>query len=440
MATQIDLSRQAKDLSLTTSKIASQAITNEKIQDGSIDNSKIATNAAIVYSKLSIVDGDIVISKLNTTSADFDSTGQLKTGVVGDPEVSALSISKITELSTELSSFLKLDGTRAMTGILDMGGYKISNLGAGSLSSDAITKSQLDSAISGVQSTIQKFTWLNAVIDATNTPPLSPSQGDRYLVTATASGAWAGHENDIAEWDGTQWVFTLHSSLSAGTFISVNTLNDRLDMWDGTNWVYKYFESTTASTGLTKVGFDIRLDSSAAGSGLLFSSGVLSVDVGTTANKILKLDSAAKIPAVDGSQLLNVNADKLDSLDSTDFLRATASSSVSSGNTLTIASGATFSIASGATWNLGGTAITATAAQLNSLGTIVTRETPSGTIDGSNKVFTLANTPISGSESVFLNGILQNAGVSNDYTISGNTITFATAPSVGDVILVNYRY
>ncbi len=70
---------------------------------------------------------------------------------------------------------------------------------------------------------------------------------------------------------------------------------------------------------------------------------------------------------------------------------------------------------------------------------IVTREVPSGTVDGVNTVFTLAFTPSPvGSESVFLNGLLQNAGGGNDYTISGSTITFNLAPTAGGVILVNY--
>lgn len=71
---------------------------------------------------------------------------------------------------------------------------------------------------------------------------------------------------------------------------------------------------------------------------------------------------------------------------------------------------------------------------------IITREVPSGTIDGSNLVFTLANSAASGSEEVFLNGLLQNAGSGNDYTISGDTITFETgnAPQTGSVLLVTY--
>jgi len=68
----------------------------------------------------------------------------------------------------------------------------------------------------------------------------------------------------------------------------------------------------------------------------------------------------------------------------------------------------------------------------------ITRELPSGSINGTNAIFTLANTPISGSEQVFLNGVLQESGASNDYTISGSTITFNTAPEAGWKLHVNY--
>lgn len=69
----------------------------------------------------------------------------------------------------------------------------------------------------------------------------------------------------------------------------------------------------------------------------------------------------------------------------------------------------------------------------------VTRETPTGLVNGSNVTYTLANTPTSGTEEVFLNGILQEPGAGNDYTISGGTITYLTAPVSGDKIRVNYR-
>jgi hypothetical protein len=70
----------------------------------------------------------------------------------------------------------------------------------------------------------------------------------------------------------------------------------------------------------------------------------------------------------------------------------------------------------------------------------VTREVPTGAVNGTNPTFTIAATPTVGTEEVFVNGILQNGG-SNDYAISGATITFQTGaiPQNGDVVLVNYR-
>lgn len=70
---------------------------------------------------------------------------------------------------------------------------------------------------------------------------------------------------------------------------------------------------------------------------------------------------------------------------------------------------------------------------------IITRETPSGSVNGSNTAFTLANTPVAGTEQVFLNGLLQEPGAGNDYTISGGTITYLTAPVTGDRLRVSYR-
>lgn len=69
----------------------------------------------------------------------------------------------------------------------------------------------------------------------------------------------------------------------------------------------------------------------------------------------------------------------------------------------------------------------------------VIREVPSGSINGSNVTFTLANTPTAGSEEVFLNGLLQSVGAGEDYTISSATITYLTAPLTGDKLVVSYR-
>lgn len=90
---------------------------------------------------------------------------------------------------------------------------------------------------------------------------------------------------------------------------------------------------------------------------------------------------------------------------------------------------------------LGATAITYTQDTSTGLtaANFVDKEIPSGAINGSNTSFSLANTPIAGSEHVYLNGLLQEAGSGNDYTISGTSITMLTAPLTGDKLRATYR-
>ncbi len=67
----------------------------------------------------------------------------------------------------------------------------------------------------------------------------------------------------------------------------------------------------------------------------------------------------------------------------------------------------------------------------------------SGTQDGVNKVFSIANTPLAESEQVFINGQLLMPGASNDYVLSGTTVTFQsgfTAPAATDVLRVYATY
>lgn len=62
-------------------------------------------------------------------------------------------------------------------------------------------------------------------------------------------------------------------------------------------------------------------------------------------------------------------------------------------------------------------------------------EVPGGTIDGSNVTFTLANTPATGTLALYQSG-QRLAGGGADYTISGSTITFTTAPPVQSPVVV----
>lgn len=70
--------------------------------------------------------------------------------------------------------------------------------------------------------------------------------------------------------------------------------------------------------------------------------------------------------------------------------------------------------------------------------TIVSGEVPTGSVDGANDTFTVANTPTSNSTAVYLGGSRMKE--SDDYTVSGATITFTTPPHSGSNILVDYEY
>jgi len=71
------------------------------------------------------------------------------------------------------------------------------------------------------------------------------------------------------------------------------------------------------------------------------------------------------------------------------------------------------------------------------------RQTPTGTINGTNTGFSITDLVLSGTEEVYLNGILMNGGTGLDYTIvyaATSVITFlgTAIPQTGDVILVSY--
>ena len=68
----------------------------------------------------------------------------------------------------------------------------------------------------------------------------------------------------------------------------------------------------------------------------------------------------------------------------------------------------------------------------------ITGEIPSGTLDFSNKTFTLATVPANGNLELKLNGIDCLQGV--DFTLSGLTITFIDAPHPNDILFANYIF
>lgn len=79
--------------------------------------------------------------------------------------------------------------------------------------------------------TIETFSWQPPVISLLNTPPASPTKGDRYLI-GIGTGAWLNKDNYIAFWEGSEWVFI------APVIGMVSYKNDTNNVikYDGFNW------------------------------------------------------------------------------------------------------------------------------------------------------------------------------------------------------------
>lgn len=73
-----------------------------------------------------------------------------------------------------------------------------------------------------------------AVLDTLTTPPVSPSGGDRYIVGSGATGDWADHDTEIAEYNSTSgaWDF---SEPGAGLLVWENDAGT-FYYFNGTSW------------------------------------------------------------------------------------------------------------------------------------------------------------------------------------------------------------
>ncbi|MEK2645801.1 tail fiber domain-containing protein [Bdellovibrio sp. BCCA] len=123
--------------------------------------------------------------------------------------------------------------------------------------------------------------------------------------------------------------------------------------YDGAKWVVADDGvGWTASDASYSAKGIVQFDTDATTSGLSVASGVASVNTGTTANKIVKLDGAAKLPGVDGSQLTNILATDLVSLLGTGIVQkngAGSYSTVTVNGPLTYTAGALGLVDSGVT-------------------------------------------------------------------------------------------
>ncbi len=80
---------------------------------------------------------------------------------------------------------------------------------------------------------LENFAWQEPVADELLNPTgLTPSKGDRYLINGVGAGTWVGHDNQIAWYDGSAWLF---DTPGEGWRCFVQDL-DRLFYYDGASW------------------------------------------------------------------------------------------------------------------------------------------------------------------------------------------------------------
>lgn len=359
----------------------------------------------------------------------INGTSQIQTGTITNAKLVKAPISA--------------DGTQAATADIPFGGFKITGLGTPTAATDGANKSYVDSVISGLDvkpsvraattAVLPANTYANgtagvgATLTATANAALAAIDGvtlvanDRVLVKNEAAGANNG-------------IYTVTQVGTVGTPYILTRVTD----FDGgaaemdSAFVFVEEGTTNADTGWTCTNDG-------------------AVTVGTTALTFTQFSSSAVILAGNGLTKSGSTISAVD--DATGGANLSRSVSVSANGLAVKVDGVT--IEEGVSSRLrvkdaGITAAKIAAAALGAgltggAGTAITlqmsvRETPTGSINGSNTTFTLANTPKSGYEQVFLNGVLQDAGAGNDYTISTTTITMLSAPVTGDKIRVTYPY
>ena len=259
------------------------------------------------------------------------------------------------------------------------------------------------------------------------------SDANKPVSTATATALSAKQDTSA------KGVAGGYASLDGGGKVPVaqlpNSIREYQGVWDATT------NTPTLANGTGSPGDVYRVSVAGTSLSLTVDVGDYVIYNGSTWEKSDTTDAVASVAGRTGNVTLNKADVGLSNVDDTSDASkpiSTATQTALNAKEGTITAGTTAQFFRGDK-----TFQTLNAAALSDFGTavngkFVTRETPTGSVNGTNTSFALANTPVAGSESVFLNGILQEPGSGNDYTISGSTITYLTAPVTGDRIRVSY--
>jgi hypothetical protein len=123
------------------------------------------------------------------------------------------------------------------SGDVNMGGNKVTNAATDSAPASLATNQKVDDKI---RAKLAAWDPQESVLDKDilDPTPLTPSTGDRYLILGIGAGAWVGKDNQIAEWDGAAWYYTI-PTLGTHTFVEDES---RKYEFVGSSW--QFFEET----------------------------------------------------------------------------------------------------------------------------------------------------------------------------------------------------
>ena len=354
---------------ITNAKIADNAIDSEHYTDGSIDTAHIADSqvtlaklAASSVNSSKIVDDSIVNADINSSAA-IDAT-KIHDGTISNTEFGYLNgvTSAIqTQIDTKLTASNNLsDLGAAATARTNLGlgtiatqdannvaltGGSITGLGDPSATSDAATKNYVDQLIAGLRTRIVAEVATTANVDLTadlqngdTIDGVTLVTGDRVLVKDQSTGSQNGLYTVVAS--GTASRDTEYDTIAelSGQMVVVNqgTANDNKIFLCTTNNTATLDTDTITFTQVTPSNVGTVTSVAVADSGSseftvtgspITSSGTISLavnsiantkitglgtastqDVGTSANNVVQLDGSSRLPAVDGSQLTNIDA------------------------------------------------------------------------------------------------------------------------------------
>mgnify|MGYP005988182937 CR=1 FL=1 len=327
------------DSQVTTAKIADSNITSAKILDGTIVNADINASAAIDATK--IHDGTISNTEfgyLNGVTSAIQT--QIDSKLTASSNLSDVSSASTARTNLGLGTIATQDANN-----VSVSGGSITGLGDPSATSDAATKNYVDQAVAGLRTRVIAEAATTANIDLTadlqngdTLDGVTLVTGDRVLVKdqtdATANGLYivvasgtASRDpqfDTIAELSGQMIVVNQGSTNDNKIFLCTTDSDATIGVSNIT-----YSQVTPANVGtVTSVGVADSGSSEFTVTGSpITSSGTINLavnsianskitglgtastqDVGTSANNVVQLDGSSRLPAVDGSQLTNIDA------------------------------------------------------------------------------------------------------------------------------------